>query len=111
MSRLSDIVQKRERLTARAEEQRRAIGDALAAYQRPLSLADRGVAWTRWARGHPVVIAVGLAALVAARPQLALRWAARGLALWRTGRFVLELIRTVAARRADQPAARSGGQP
>jgi YqjK-like protein len=106
MSRLADIVQKRERLVARADEHRRALAETLAGCRRVLSIADRGFAWAQWARGHPLLIAVAAAALVAARPRLALRWAARGLALWRTGRFALALIRTVAAgraARADQP--------
>jgi len=108
MSRLTDIVRKREYLAARAEEQRRAIGDAFAASRGPLSLADRGFAWANWARQHPVVIAVATAALVAARPRLGLRWAVRGLTLWRTGRFVLDIVRTLAAMRAERNAAEAG---
>jgi YqjK-like protein len=116
MNRLAEIVQKRERLAARAEEQRRTIAESLAGCQRVLSVADRGVAWARWARGHPVLIAVATAALVAARPRLGLRWAVRGLTLWRTGRFALDLVRTLAAMRAgryatgDQPPVRTSGQ-
>jgi hypothetical protein len=116
MSRLDEIVQKRERLAARAEEQRRAIAEVLARYSAPLSLADRGFAWANWARQHPVLIAVATAALVAARPRLGLRWAVRGLTLWRTGRFALDLVRTFAAMRAarhatGQPPVESGRQP
>lgn len=108
MSRLAEIVQKRERLAARADEQRRTIAESLAGWRRVVSVADRGVAWARWAREHPVVIAVATAALVAARPRLGLRWAVRGLTLWRTGRFVLDLVRTLAAMRAGGHATETG---
>jgi YqjK-like protein len=102
VSRLDDIVQKRERLAARAEDQRRALAEALAGCRGVLSVADRGLAWGKWAREHPVVLAIATAALVAAKPRLGLRWAARGLAMWRTGRFVLDLVRALAARRTGR---------
>ena len=99
MSRLADIVHRRERLSARAEEQRRALAGALAGCRAIVSVADRGLAWGQWVRRHPAALAIAVAGLLAARPRLALRWAARGLAMWRTGRFVLGLVRSVAAAR------------
>jgi YqjK-like protein len=100
MSRLDEIVQRRERLSARAGEQRAAIAEALVPLRSLVSIADRGLAWGQWAREHPVLIAVATSALVAARPRLGLRWAMRALAMWRSGRFALDLVKTFAAMRA-----------
>jgi YqjK-like protein len=100
MSRLDELARRRERLVGRAAEQRAAIAESLSGCRRMLSVADRGLAWGQWARGHPVLIAIGTAALVAVRPRLGLRWVVRALSLWRTGRFALDLVRTFAAVRS-----------
>jgi hypothetical protein len=109
MSRLDDIARKRERLVARAAEQRRAIGESLDGLQGVLSVADRAFTLGKWARGHPAVLAIATTGLVALRPKLGLRWVVRALSLWRTGRFALDLLKTLAAMRAAR-AGQTGGQ-
>jgi YqjK-like protein len=111
MSRLEELAAKRERLAARAAEQRAAIAASLAGCRRILAVADRGIAWGQWAREHPVAIAVAAAALVAMRPRLGLRWVVRALSLWRTGRFALDLVKTFVSMRAAHAAAESGQPP
>ena len=110
MSRLDELALRRERLVARAAEQRTAISESLAGCRSMLSVADRGLTWGRWLREHPAVIAIATAVLVAARPRLGLRWVVRTLSLWRTGRFVLDLVKTFAAMRAAR-APRAPAQP
>jgi YqjK-like protein len=113
VSRLAELALRRERLVTRAAEQRAAIAESLAGCRRIVSVADHGLAWGQWARQHPVVIAIATAALVAARPRLGLRWVVRGLSLWRTGRFALDLLKTFAAMRAARaapPATQPSGQ-
>jgi YqjK-like protein len=100
MSRLDELAQRRERLVARASEQRSAIAESLAGCRTMLSVADRGLTFGRWMREHPAAIAIATAVLVAVRPRLGLRWVVRTLSLWRTGRFVLDLAKTFAAMRA-----------
>jgi hypothetical protein len=109
VSRLADIARKREQLIARSAEQRRAIAESLEGCRGVLSIADRGLAWGKWARGHPVLIAIATAGFVAVRPRLGLRWVVRALSLWRTGRFALDLVKTFAAMRAAR-ADQTGGQ-
>src|SRR5262249_36098126 len=111
MSRLAEIVQKRERLAARSDEQRREIVETLAGCSTVLSVADRGLALGRWARDHPIASAVAIAALVGARRRLGWRGAVRALALWRTGRYVLDLVGTYAEMRGARAEGRPGRQP
>jgi YqjK-like protein len=110
MSRLDELARRRERLVARASEQRAAIGQSLAGCRRILVFADRGIAWGLWAREHPVAIATAAAALVAARPRLGLRWIVRALSVWRTGRFALDLLKTFAAMRAARARSQTSDQ-
>jgi len=111
VNRLDELAVRRERLVARAAEQRAAVAASLAGCRSVLSIADRAFVWGQWARRHPALLAISTAVLVAARPRLGLRWVVRALSVWRTGRFALDLVRTFAAMRAARPPAQSPAAP
>ena len=62
-ARLELIRQHRKLLTARAALQRREVEQYAQVWQKPLALADRGIALVRRVREHPAVLLLGLAAL------------------------------------------------
>jgi len=85
---LIELARRKERLIARIEQQRIVISVACLRLQKPLSVIDRGIAIARYLKTHPLVLAVGVAvAAIAGRHNL-LRWAGRGLFVWRTWRSV-----------------------
>lgn len=106
MSALSEILEKRARLVADAEAQRRALSEGIAGCRRLLSVADRAIALARWLRARPYLVVAAAAAIAVMRPRIALGWSARLLTLWRVGRFVFNVIKPAAAHRAldtDRP--------
>lgn len=85
---LIELARRKERLIARSEQQRIEISVACLRLRTPLSVADRGIAIARYLKAHPLVLAAGVAvAAIAGRHNL-LRWAGRGLFLWRAWRSV-----------------------
>jgi len=109
MSALAEILEKRARLVADAEAQRRALSEGIAGCRRLLSVADRAVALAHWLRARPYLVIAAAAAIAVMRPRMALGWGARLLTLWRAGRFLIEVIKPAAPRRAldaDRPGSR-----
>lgn len=91
-SALIDVLRERERLLARIEQQRSAVAVSVAGLATPLALVDRAVGVCRYLRAHPLAAGVMVAAIVALRARLALRWLVRGLGLWRMGRQLRSLV-------------------
>ena len=90
--RISELERRKERLVAQCARERAELGTALAAWQAPLAALDRGIAATRFLAAHPVAVAaVGVVLAVLGRRRL-LRWAGRGLLVWRTWRTVRALV-------------------
>lgn len=83
---LKALAQRRERLVARCEEDRRALAGQVECLRAPLGWADRGVAALRYARRHPaLLLAVGVA-LAVWRPRSAGRWLGRAWVAWQMSR-------------------------
>jgi hypothetical protein len=57
--RLLDIRVRRARLQAKIDAQRNAVGVITARWERPLAVADAGLAALRFVKTHPVLIAAG----------------------------------------------------
>jgi hypothetical protein len=74
MSALAEILERRARLVAEAEAQRRELADGLAGCREALVVVDRSFAWAN----------------------LALAWSARLYTLWRVGRFLYSVIKPAA---------------
>ena len=100
MSALADILERRARLVAEAETQRRALAEGLAGCRSVLVVADRGLAWAAWLRARPYLVVALVTAIAVLRPRFALAWSARLLTLWRVGRLVYDAIKPLASVRA-----------
>ena len=85
--RLLEIARRKERLLARAETQRAAIGACFRQMERPISLVDRGLEVLRYFRERPLLVAAVIAVVVAFR-RGPLSLAGRALSAWRLGRSV-----------------------
>jgi len=84
--RLVEIARRKERLIARAESQRLAIAGNFRPLQGPIAIIDRGVMLTRYLRGHPLLVAALVAAVVIVRRRGLLSLAGRALSVWRIWR-------------------------
>jgi len=93
MSAIRDILDRRGRLLAEAEAQRRSLGESFAVCRGVLTVADRGIAWAGWLRARPYVVVAAVTAIAVLRPKLALAWSARVLALWRVGSILYAVIK------------------
>ena len=80
MSALPQILERRARLLAEAEVQRRALSEGIAVCRNVL-----------------VVAATAIAVL---RPKFALAWSARVLTLWRVGRLLYDVVKPALEDRA-----------
>ena len=93
MSRLDKVQRRREGLIDRAAAQREVIAAAATATLRtPCAVADKGLAAMAFLKARPLLLAGGVAALVAMRPGRALRLGRRGFAVWRGLRVARGLL-------------------
>ena len=93
MSALADILERRARLVAEADAQRKSLGDDLEVFRSVLVVADRGIAWASWLRARPYLVVALVTAIAVLKPKLALAWSARVLTLWRAARFLYDTVR------------------
>ena len=97
MSALADILERRARLVAEADAQRRGLAHELAACRSVLTVVDRGIAWAGWLRARPYLVVALVTAIAVLRPKLAFAWSARLLTLWRAGRFLYDAVKPAVA--------------
>jgi hypothetical protein len=100
MNELAEILERRARLAAEAEAQRRELAAGLAGCHKLLVVVDRGIAWASWLRARPYVVVIAAVAITLLRPKLALGWSVRLLTLWRVGRFLYSVVKPAAGERA-----------
>ncbi|MBI4195022.1 MAG: hypothetical protein HY526_08090 [Betaproteobacteria bacterium] len=81
-----EFARRKERLIARAARQRLVIGDAVGHWRKPIAVIDRGIAFARFLRSHPLLVAAGIAVAAALGRGRFMRWAGRGLFVWRAWR-------------------------
>ena len=93
MSALAEIVERRARLLAEAEAQRRALAQGIAVCRSVLVVVDRGIVWAAWLRARPYLVVAAATAIAVLRPRLALEWTARLLTLWRVGRLLYDAVK------------------
>jgi hypothetical protein len=82
---------RRERVLIRSAELRLQVARQANALVTPFALADQAVSGLRWLREHPAWPLSALALWIVLKPRRALRWAARGWWLWRTGQQLRRL--------------------
>ncbi len=90
---LIELARHKERLIARAGQQRAEIIDAFRRWEKPAAAIDRGIAVARFLRAHPLLLAAGLALAAALGPRNLIRWLGRGLVAWRTWRSLGARVR------------------
>ena len=83
---LAEIARRKERLMARSEAQRAAIGASLRQLQGPIRIVDRGLDAARFLRAHPLLVVVAVATLVVFRGRGLLSLARRAFSVWRLWR-------------------------
>lgn len=94
-ARLTEIARRKERIVASIGREREMISAEFRAWQKPLEVLDRGIAATRFLRAHPVLVAAAIAlAAILGRHSL-LRWAGRGLVVWRSWRALQTWVRAL----------------
>jgi hypothetical protein len=103
MSALPQILERRARLLAEAQAQRRALSEGIAVCRSVLVVVDRGIVWASWLRARPYVVVAAATAIALLRPRLALEWSARALTLWRVGRLVYDAVKPAPGERAGPP--------
>ena len=74
----TESLRRRGRLVAQAEEQRAALSQQMQDWQRPLEIVDRALAIVRYAKSHPLLVALPFGLFVFRRPRTLLRWFNRG---------------------------------
>jgi hypothetical protein len=89
--RMVEIARHKERLIARIAGERAAIAAAIGAWEKPLSVVDKGLAAARYLRAHPLLLVALIGFFVALRRRNLLAWAGRGFAAWRTLRVLSAL--------------------
>ena len=93
MSALAQILERRARLLAEAQAQRRAFAEGIAVCRSVLVVVDRGMVWAAWLRARPYLVVAAATAIAVLRPKLALEWSARLLTLWRVGRLLYDAVK------------------
>lgn len=87
MSRIQDqlieIARRKERLIARTAAQRAAVGESFLQLRGPIDVVDRGLEMARFLRGHPLLVAAVVAAVVAFRHRGVVSLAGGLLTAWR----------------------------
>jgi len=100
MSALAQILERRARLLAEAEVQRRALAEGIAVCRSVLVVVDRGMVWAAWLRARPYLVVAAATAIAVLRPRFALEWSARAHTLWRVGRLLLHAVKPARDERA-----------
>lgn len=71
-------LRRRDQLVTRAEEQREALSRQIQNWRRPLEIVDRALAIVRYAKSHPLLVALPFGLFAFRRPRMLLRWFNRG---------------------------------
>lgn len=90
---LIELARHKERLIARAGQQRTAIVAAFRRWEKPAAAIDRGIAVAHFLRAHPLLLAAGLAVAAVLGRRNLMRWLGRGLVAWRTWRSLGAWVR------------------
>lgn len=70
-------------LTARIDEQRRALARHSLPLEQALARGDKVLKGVDWLKHHPAAVGAAVVVAIVARPRRAMRWAQRGFFLWR----------------------------
>ncbi len=87
-ARLIELARRKERLIARAAQQRAGIAVACRMWRKPFSIIDQGIAVVAYLKAHPLVLALAVAGVAAVGRRNLPRWIGRGFFVWRAWRAV-----------------------
>lgn len=82
-NRIIQLAKRRTVLTAKIENQRMALAEAISPFRGAFSLADKGLHALSYLRKHPVVVAGIVSFVVATRPKRWLFMLEKGWLVWR----------------------------
>ena len=81
--RLVEIARRKQRLIARAEAQRGAIGESFRQLRRPIGVVDRGLEVARFLKAHPLLVGSAVALLAVFRRRSLVSLTGSLLTAWR----------------------------
>jgi hypothetical protein len=81
-NKMTQVVQRREHLVAKAAAQRAALGRAIEPWRTPLALTDQGLRALTYVRRHPQWLVGGILLLAVLRPRGLGKWLGRGWLSW-----------------------------
>jgi hypothetical protein len=93
MSRMRELAERQALLQLRCSEQRRAMGREVGAIEQRLQTVDRVALAAKRAVRNPIVIALGVAAIVAIGPKRILGYAGRSAVVASVARRALGMLR------------------
>ena len=83
---MATLERRRELLTALCAAQRDELAYFVRRFEKPISIADRGIAVVRYFRSRPLAVGALAALLAASRGRGLMKWAQRGVFVWRAWR-------------------------
>jgi hypothetical protein len=86
--------ERQQHLISHSDAAREALAYELAQWERPRRIIDKAFAMVMYVRAHPVLLAIGVAAVVAIQRRGAWGWVRRAVGLWR----LLRTVRSFAFR-------------
>ena len=90
--RLNEIARRREGLIATSARERAALAAEFDDWQKPIDAIDHGVAAVRFLKAHPILVTGAIVIVAALGRRHLVRWAGRGLIVWRTWRALQQLM-------------------
>jgi len=97
-ARLSEIAARKARLVGECARQRDELAAALDAWRGPLGVVDRSLRAARVMSAHPVLMVAAVIAVVVLGRRHLVRWAGRGIVLWKTWNTVRGLLGSFVTR-------------
>ena len=90
---LTRVLIERERLLARTDRQRLALGGAYSGLRKPAALIDRAVDCGRFMRSHPTALAAIAGSIIVLRARGLVGIVTRGIGMWRLVRRMRSTLR------------------
>jgi len=95
--RLTEIGRRKQSLIAASARQRAMLAAELRAWQKPIGMIDRGIAAARFLKAHPALVAAAVVVAGVLGRRGLLRWAGRGVVVWRSWRALQTVVRSLSA--------------
>ena len=95
--RLEALAHRKAALSERIARERDGLAVQIIAWQRPIDIVNRGIGAARFLKAHPALVAAAIGAAAVLGRRSLLRWAGRGLLVWRTWRALRVWMRALSS--------------